>query len=77
LREIGAGDLADRMVAALVGTEQALAELEPQLEDAIVSDPPRVLAVHTAAKRATDLLKTELVTVLDLELPLAVEGDND
>jgi uncharacterized protein len=77
LREIGAGDLADRMVEALIGTEQALAELDPPLEDAIVSDPQRVLVVHAAAKRATDLLKTELVTVLDLELPMAVEGDND
>jgi predicted lipoprotein len=77
LREMGAGDLADRLVEALVGTEHALSELEPRLEDAIASDPPRVLVVHAAAKRATDLLKTELVTVLDLELPLAVEGDND
>jgi predicted lipoprotein len=77
LREIGAGDLADRMVEALIGAERAVAELEPQLEDAIVSDPPRVLTVHAAAKRVTDLLKSEFVTVLDLELPAAVEGDND
>ena len=77
LREAGAGDLADRLVDGLADAERAVTELEPQLEDAIATNPARVLAVHAAIKRVTDLLKTEFVTVLDLELPTAVEGDND
>ena len=33
--------------------------------------------LHAAVKRITDNLKTEFVTVLDLELPQVLEGDND
>jgi len=33
--------------------------------------------VYDAVKVVTDELKTEFVTVLNLELPAAAEGDND
>jgi predicted lipoprotein len=36
-----------------------------------------VRALYDSVKGVTDVLKTELVTVLDLELPQKVEGDND
>jgi hypothetical protein len=36
-----------------------------------------VRALYDAVKGVTDVLKTEVVTVLDLELPQKVEGDND
>ena len=52
LRDAGAGDLAERMIASLNG-------------------------VDAAVKEVTDELKTEFVTVLNLELPSAAEGDND
>jgi hypothetical protein len=35
------------------------------------------MAVYTAFKGLTDLLKTEFVTVLNLELPKSTQGDND
>ena len=37
----------------------------------------QVRALYDAVKGVTDLLKTELISVLDLELPTSLEGDND
>lgn len=77
LNEVGASDLALRMLAALDGAEAAVEALDPPLEDALFEAPERVEAVYAAVKALTDPLKTEFVTVLDLELPRASEGDND
>jgi predicted lipoprotein len=77
LTEVGAADLASRMVAALVNAQATLDALDPPIERAIVSDPAKVAAVHAALRALTDPLKTEFVTVLNLELPKSSEGDND
>jgi predicted lipoprotein len=73
-----ADDLAARM---LEKTKIAQADLEainePDLRDALVSDPQSVRDFYDSLKAVTDLLKTEFVTVLDLELPMGLEGDND
>jgi hypothetical protein len=65
------------MLAALSGAEAAVDELDPPLEQALASDPQKVRAVYDAVKALTDPLKTEFVTVLNLELPRTSEGDND
>lgn len=77
LRAAGAGDLADRMVADIATARAAVDALDPPLEQAVVTHPARVQVVHAAIKKITDELKTEFVTVLNLELPQTVEGDND
>lgn len=74
---VGASDLAERMLAALANVEQLVAELDPPIEQALVQHTDRVMGVYYAVKALTDLLKTEFVTVLDLELPTTSEGDND
>ena len=77
LRAVGAPDLADRMLAALAGAEEAVDNLDPPLEQTIATDPGRAMAVYAAFKALTDMLKTEFVTVLNLELPKTTQGDND
>ncbi len=77
LRDVGAGELAERMVGNLGGIELALDRVQGSLAQALVQDRASVLAIHTAVKAVTDDLKTELVTVLNLELPATSEGDND
>jgi predicted lipoprotein len=77
LNAVGAEDLSERMLTAIVAAQSAVDELSPPLEEAINSDPTKVRTVHTAVKAITDLLKTELITVLNLELPKSAEGDND
>jgi predicted lipoprotein len=77
LIEIGAEDLANEMQAKLEAAQAAVNALTPPLEQAIVTAPENVAAVHASVKGLTDLLKTQFVTVLNLELPMGSEGDND
>lgn len=77
LRAVGAADLADRMLAALAKAQASADALDPPIEQSIVSDPAKVAALHADVKALADLLKTEFVTVLNLELPKSSEGDND
>jgi predicted lipoprotein len=77
LRAVGDEGLAERMLAALDHASDELDALDPALEQAITTDPSKVTALHKAIKALTDLLKTELITVLNLELPKSAEGDND
>jgi hypothetical protein len=77
LGAVGAADTAERMLAALDAAEAAVARLEPPFERALTENQAVALDVHTAVKGITDLLKSEMVSVLDLELPMGSEGDND
>jgi len=77
LREAGAGELAERMLGHLDDVDAALAGVPGSLAQALVSHRELPLAIHTAPKSVTDELKADLVTVLNLELPAASEGDND
>jgi predicted lipoprotein len=71
-------DLAERMTEAHAGALASVDAIEEEdLEQALNDDPASVKALHTALKQLTDLLKTELVTALNLELPPLVQGDND
>jgi predicted lipoprotein len=77
LTAIGDEDLATRMRDALIAAQITVESVEPSLETALVTDVARARQLHTAVKALTDLLKTEFVTVLNLELPKGAEGDND
>ncbi|HEY0465688.1 MAG TPA: imelysin family protein [Polyangiaceae bacterium] len=77
LDAIGASDLRGRMLTALDGAQQAIDALDPPIEVSITQNTDRVWAVYTALKQLTDLLKSEFVTVLDLELPAGAGSDND
>ncbi|MCP3057473.1 imelysin family protein [Myxococcus sp. K38C18041901] len=78
LKAAGAEALAQKMVDRIVAAEAAFPAIEEEdLHQALAQDKASVRALHDAFKGVTDVLKTELVTVLDLELPQSVEGDND
>ena len=77
LNEVGAAELSDRMVKAIDAAELAVAALDPPLPDAVVSHPDRVLAVYDAIKAISDPLKSEFLSVLNLEVPKGSETDND
>ena len=77
LRDAGAGDLAERMIASLNGVDAAVDRVPGSLAQTLVTSRELPLALHAAVKEVTDELKTEFVTVLNLELPSAAEGDND
>lgn len=78
LTAMGSGALAERMTAdidAAIAAADALAT--PDLVAGLSTERAGVEALHASVKKITDAMKTELVTVLDLELPQVVEGDND
>jgi predicted lipoprotein len=77
LEAIGASELRERMLNALDGAQAALDALDPPLEVSLTAHTDRVLNVYVALKTLTDLLKSDFVTVLDLELPVGAGTDND
>jgi predicted lipoprotein len=78
LESVGSGPLAASLRERLAAAEASLVAVdEPDLAQALVQDKASVRAVYDALKGVTDLLKTEVVSVLDLELPQTLEGDND
>lgn len=75
---VGQADVAatiDRDIVAAIAAIDALGDRD--LAVAVTSDLPAVLAAHQALKQVTNVLRTDFVTLLDLELPKRVEGDND
>jgi predicted lipoprotein len=75
---VGAGALVAEVKAALDAADAAVAALTSRdLEAALVNENDKFRAVHAALKRLTDILRTEFVSALNLELPRRVEGDND
>lgn len=78
LEAMEAGDLAKRLREAHAGTIVAADAIEEDdLGEALTTDIASVQALHVAIKKLTDLLKLELVVVLQLTLPQNVAGDND
>lgn len=74
---IGASDLNARLLAALEQLELKLNAIPIPLEDLTRTDLARAQELHQAAKVITDLLKGQFVSVLNLDLPMSVIGDND
>lgn len=78
LRGVGAADLANDMSSSIQGAITAADALSTSdLVAALSEERDKVEALHAAVKKVTDLLKTDFVTVLDLDKPIIVEGDND
>jgi predicted lipoprotein len=78
LREAGAPELADQMGADLDAAILAAESLPGgSMEEALASDPASVAALFQALQKLSDELKTQFLTVLDLELPKRAEADND
>ena len=77
LRTVGASDLDSRMQRAIQGALTAVDAIEGPLGEAVRERNAQVVAAYDALTVLTRLLKTEFVTVLDLELPMRVDGDND
>ena len=65
----------DNGVASAIVAVEAIGPLP--LEDAIAKNPASVRAAYDAIKAVTDTMKTDFVSVLNLDLPTAVHGDAD
>jgi predicted lipoprotein len=63
---------------ALLAARAAVDALQqPSFEEDLQKDPAGVQRLYDALRAIVAILKTEFISVLDLELPKRVEGDND
>jgi uncharacterized protein len=78
LAELGATELSQTLAREI---EEAIAAVdaieEPTLLEALSADLASVHALHAAVKDITDLLKTQVTSILDLERPGGAPADND
>jgi len=81
LVEVGAGALADAMRTELAAALSAVDAVPGSFDEALAlgntAGQAAFVAAYDAVKRLTDLLKTQFLTVLDLELPNRLDADND
>ncbi len=77
LRQSGAEELDTAIQAAIVEAERVAGELEEDIPTLLAADEMALQPLYDAIKAITDLLKSQFVATLDLELPMRAEGDND
>ena len=74
LASVGHQDLVDQVIVALDEADAAVAELDAPLDTV---DAEKLTSAHAAVKTVTDLMKSDIATVLTLQVPLEAAGDND
>ena len=77
LRSIGAEALDTRIQAEIAAAFTAIDALEGPLEAALVTDREGVVALHDAIRALADSFRVEVVSLLDLQPSMRIEGDND
>jgi predicted lipoprotein len=77
LVEMGNESLTTAFQESLVAAIDAMQAIDGTLQDALAANLNQVVAAYEAVKTVTDLLKTEFIGTLDLELPNRAAGDND
>jgi predicted lipoprotein len=78
LAALGAQAVSDKVAGTITTARAALDALtEPTFEEDIQKNPNGVRALFDALRGNAAAMKAEFVTVLDLEIPKKVEGDND
>lgn len=77
LAEAGHAELDQRIQAQLDEIIAAHDAIDTSLEVALEEDLPKVIALYESSQQLGVLLKTQFISVLDLELPQRAEGDND
>lgn len=77
LTDMGAAEVAEGLDAAIVEATSRVEAIPGPLQDAAVEDPTRVKAAHEAIDAIAVLFETEVLSVLELEIPDRAEGDGD
>jgi len=77
LRAVGAKDLASRLNDALKAATSTVDAIEPELAEALRADAPEPGAAYDALRELTVLMKTEMLSILDLSPPLSAADDSD
>ena len=77
LDAVGHADLAAEVLLR-VDTAIAIADTTTvSVQEGVLDDPTQIDTLYDAVQDVTTLLKTDLVTVLSIEVPPELSGDND
>ena len=74
LVSVGHEDLANEVMSNLDAADAAVSALDAPFDTV---DTEKLNAAHAAVKKVTDLLKSDIATVLTLQVPSEAAGDND
>ena len=74
---VGATKLRDVLLVDIGLAQQAVAAIPGTIAGAIENDRDKVVAAHSAIKKLTDILKTQFVLAISLDLPKEADGDAD
>ena len=77
LIEAGADDLAEQLYQEWVSAWNTLHSTSLPLKEWILESPDQAEQFHTHLKKINQLIKTQMVTVLNLSVPQEGAGDND
>lgn len=77
LTEVGATETRDELKADLAAAKAKAASFSVEMDEALVADKEGLQELYDLVRNLSTLLKTEFITVLDLDLPKRAEGDND
>lgn len=77
VRSVGGADLDGRVQAAIAAAFTAIDAVDGTLEEAVVSDAADVSTLRDALRLLADLFRIEVVSILDLQPAMRIEGDND
>jgi uncharacterized protein len=72
----GASELSRELEGLIVSNLERIREM-PSLEQSLDESPEEVEALHASIKELCDLMKSQMVTVLNLSVPQEGAGDND
>ncbi|WP_111979261.1 imelysin family protein [Algibacillus agarilyticus] len=67
----------DSMTANIAQALQTTQQLQGSLSDKILTDNSAIIALHADIKQITDIMKTQFIASLALDLPATSAGDND
>jgi hypothetical protein len=75
---VGAETLAQKLLTSSEALAASISAVEESdLREALLADRASVQKIYDAGRAISVTLKTDFATVLDLELPKTLEGDND
>jgi uncharacterized protein len=77
LSGLGAADVAEQMTADIDAAIAAAGAVPGTLEEALTADRAAVVTAYDSVKAITDILKSQFLTVLGLDIPDGAAGDND
>ncbi|MEC7984351.1 MAG: imelysin family protein, partial [Myxococcota bacterium] len=77
LTDIGHGDLSEQILSDIDATISLADSIDTSLKELIVDDIDTAMEFYDSLAKVTTALKSDLATVLQMQIPSEAAGDND